>query len=178
MKCFVVTYAGPFGFIKPWTAVRDIRTYSQTFLTPSIVEGLRQKLEVSAILRHRLRHNGISLQLEKTQASGWSMERKKMSRKVAIIERGVLIQPSLSLVFPSIEDAERAAAQHICLCRNEDVLLPTSSVATMTIEEFDTIPGIELVFGEGLDSFLVGFNRFADAEPMYGSLHIVEEEEQ
>ena len=29
---YVVTYAGPFGFIKPWTAVRDELTYSQQFL--------------------------------------------------------------------------------------------------------------------------------------------------
>ena len=47
---FVVRFSGPFGYIKPWTAVRDLTTYSQTFLTPSIIEGMRQKLEVSAIL--------------------------------------------------------------------------------------------------------------------------------
>ena len=50
-------YAGPFGFIKPWTAVRDAsggETYSQQFLTPSIIEGIRQKLEVTAIMRHKL----------------------------------------------------------------------------------------------------------------------------
>lgn len=43
-KLFVVKYAGPFGFIKPWTAVRDGETYSQQFLTPSIVEGMEKKL--------------------------------------------------------------------------------------------------------------------------------------
>ena len=28
---FVVTYKGQFGFIKPWTAVRDGETFSQQF---------------------------------------------------------------------------------------------------------------------------------------------------
>lgn len=53
MKYYVVKFTGPFGFIKPWTAVRDAsggETYSQQFLTPSIVEGIRQKLEVKSIL--------------------------------------------------------------------------------------------------------------------------------
>lgn len=40
----VVKYTGPFGFIKPWTAVRDSETYSQQFLTPSIIEGMEKKL--------------------------------------------------------------------------------------------------------------------------------------
>ena len=42
MKYYVVKFTGPFGFIKPWTAVRDAsggETYSQQFLTPSIVEA-------------------------------------------------------------------------------------------------------------------------------------------
>jgi hypothetical protein len=29
---YVVKYSGPFGFIKPWTAVRDNETFSQQFL--------------------------------------------------------------------------------------------------------------------------------------------------
>ena len=41
---FVVKYSGQFGFIKPWTAVRDSETFSQQFLTPSIVEGIEKKL--------------------------------------------------------------------------------------------------------------------------------------
>lgn len=41
---YTVKYSGTFGFIKPWTAVRDAETYSQQFLTPSIMEGMRQKL--------------------------------------------------------------------------------------------------------------------------------------
>lgn len=37
---YIVTYKGQFGFIKPWTAVRDGETFSQQFLTPSIINTL------------------------------------------------------------------------------------------------------------------------------------------
>lgn len=174
---YTVRFTGPFGYIKPWTAVRDALTYSQTFLTPSIVEGMRQKLEVSEILRHRLQHRGLSIQQERTQSAGWKVGTKHMSRSLSIIERGVMIQPELSLAFPTLEDAEKAAAQHLCLCRNEDILLPLAGSEPMTEEAFDKLPGIELRFESSADSFLVGFNRFADAEPMYGRLIIAEETE-
>ena len=75
---YVVKYAGPFGFIKPWTAVRDSKTFSQQFLTPSIIEGMRQKLEVSEIVRHRLTYGGISVQQEQTQTRGIEIKKKEM----------------------------------------------------------------------------------------------------
>jgi hypothetical protein len=171
---YVVCYTGPFGFIKPWTAVRDELTYSQTFLTPSIVEGMRQKLEVSAILRHRLRHHGLSIQQERTQSAGWKQERTRQTRSLSILKRGVMLQPVLTLAFATQEEAEYAATQHLCLCRNEDVVLPFA-VQQMTLEEFEALPGIELQFDTAPDAFLVGFNRFADATPMYGHLTIVPE---
>lgn len=37
---YVVKYFGKFGFIKPWTAVCDGKTFSQQFLPPSIIEGI------------------------------------------------------------------------------------------------------------------------------------------
>lgn len=39
---YIVTYKGRFAFIKPWTAVRDGETFSQQFLTPSIIEGIEK----------------------------------------------------------------------------------------------------------------------------------------
>lgn len=80
MKIFVVKYAGPFGFIKPWTAVRDGETFSQQFLTPSIQEGIEKKLfpETLAqkglqkvIVGHRLNYTGISRQQEQTWSKAW-----------------------------------------------------------------------------------------------------------
>lgn len=172
---YVVTYTGPFGFIKPWTAVRDGETYSQQFLTPSIIEGMRQKLEVSAVLRHRLSHQGFDRQLESIQAGGWknNSRTKMMSREMSILQRGVLLQPVLHLAFAAKEEAQRAAEQHLCLCRNEDVVFPQEPIC-LTLAAFDEIPGFELRFGkEHPGAFLVGYNRFDEGRPMYGALTIM-----
>lgn len=169
----VVTYTGPFGYLKPWTAVRDGETYSQQFLTPSVIEGMRQKLGVTAILRHKLRYKGLSMQQEQTQPRGWRYEAQKklMSRPRAIILRGVLLEPELWLAFATSEDADLAASQHLCLCRNEDIVLPVAQL-TLSEAEFDALPGFELHFREtaDADAFLVGYNRFAHGAPMYGKL--------
>ena len=45
MKYYVVKFTGPFGFIKPWTAVRDAsggETYSQQFLKKVVDLGCLQ----------------------------------------------------------------------------------------------------------------------------------------
>ena len=192
MEYFVVRYSGTFGYIKPWSAVRDGETYSQQFLTPSIVEGMEKKLfpelleskGIRKILRHKLSCKGISVQQEKTQAQAWDKKKKGKSititRPQSIIKRGVMIYPELYLAFASIGDAQRAAAQHLCLCRNEDIVLPDEEILTMSEDEFVALPGFELRFEVGSDSsaleypdsFMVGFNRFDDAAPMYGRLEI------
>ena len=79
-----------------------------------------------------------------------------------------MIDPVLYLAFQEQADAEIASRQHICLCRNEDLMLPDAEIYQMTEEEFDNIEGFELRFGESPQSFLVGYNRFDDGKPMYG----------
>lgn len=174
MMLYVVKYSGPFGFIKPWTAVRDSKTFSQQFLTPSIIEGIRQKLEVSAIVRHKLSYSSISVQQEQTQTRGWEKKSqlKMMVRNQSILERGIMINPVLYLAFEKMADAEKSIRQHICLCRNEDVLFPDVEITEMSEPEFKILTGFELRFGENENSFLVGFNRFDNASSMYGSLEI------
>lgn len=169
---FVIKYEGHFGFIKPWTAVRDSETFSQQFLTPSIIEGLRQKLEVNSILRHRLTYAGISIQQEVTQTRGWEYKRhlKTYQRHRSILHRGVMLYPTLYLAFETEADAVQASVQHICLCRNEDVMLPQKEIRVLSESEFDQIDGFELKFGESENSFLVGYNRFKSGEPMFGWL--------
>ena len=91
---YIVKYVGPFGYIKPWTAVRDSETFSQQFLTPSIVEGLEKKLfpelldkpggQTQKVLRHRLSYAGLSLQQERTWSKGWvtkTVDKKKISHE-------------------------------------------------------------------------------------------------
>jgi hypothetical protein len=174
----VITYTGPFGFIKPWTAVRDDLTYSQQFLTPSTVEGMRQKLGVSEICRHRLAHDGFSVQGETTQSAGIDRKTVKKYQEVtykratAVLDRGVMLNPRLHLAFPTRHDAETAHRQHLCLSRNEDVVMPEGPIREMNASEFDELTGFELVFGEGENAFIVGYNRYENGETMYGTLTI------
>jgi hypothetical protein len=119
---YVVKYTGPFGFIKPWTAVRDSETYSQQFLTPSIIEGIEKKLFpemlpkpgiIEKIARHKLSYASMSVQQEVTQAKGWKVSKKSAMRERSVLNRGVMINPVLHLAFWNEEDAAVAAKQHI-----------------------------------------------------------------
>ena len=171
---YVVKYAGPFGFIKPWTAVRDGETFSQQFLTPSIVEGIRQKLEVNRILRYKLTYAAIDVQQEVVQAKAldYKRQRKVYEREKSILKRGIMLNPSLIIAFQTLEEAQKASRQHICLCRNEDVLLPEGMAEQMEDADFDNLPGFELRFEKNEKAFMTGYNRFDNNSPMYGWLDI------
>jgi hypothetical protein len=183
-ELYIVKYTGPLGFIKPWTAVRDAETYSQQFLTPSILAGIERKLfpeflgvpfGIFKIKGYRLSYSGLSMQQEQTQPRGWNKNKNDLTRSYSILTRGVMLDPILYLAFSSPEDAQVAAEQHICLCRNEDLLLPDEQIQIISKEEFDEPPyeGFELIFEENEHSFLVGYNRLDNAKPMYGWLKIV-----
>ena len=184
-KIYIVKYSGSFGFIKPWTAVRDEEVYSQQFLTPSIVGGIERKLFPKLLKKewglykikgHRLSYSQISQQQEQTQPRGWNEKgrgaNKEYSRSYAILKRGILVNPILLFAFETQEDAKVASKQHICLARNEDILYPTPEIIATSYQEFneneELFSGFELVFEESDKSFLVGYNRMNDDEPMYG----------
>jgi len=93
-------------------------------------------------------------------------------RNQSILNRGVMLNPVLHLAFADRASAKAAAKQHLCLCRNEDLMLPNAEITEMTEEEFTTIKGFELRFEQSEESFLVGYNRFDDNRPMYGRLEI------
>lgn len=182
MEYYVVKYSGPFGFIKPWTAVRDGKTYSQQFITPSILEGIEKKLfpellensgVITKVLRHKLTYSAMDMQQEQTQPRGWEEKKKEKCfvRDRSVIERGILLNPVLYLAFENRTDAERASVQHICLCRNEDVLMPDAEILVYTEEAFHKLDGFELHFEKTEASFMVGFNRY-DSSPMYGWLEV------
>lgn len=189
MKYYVVKYTGPFGFIKPWTAVRDSETFSQQFLTPSIVAGIERKLfpelltkefGIYKIRRHRLSYDQMSAQQEQIQPRGWNTKRinrkNTFVRDYAVLTRSILLNPVLHLVFDNLKDAEIAAGQHICLCRNEDILYPVAFKES-NAQEFDNdeeqFAGFELIFEKNESAFLVGYNRFEYGEPMYGWLKTI-----
>ena len=187
MTYYIVKYSGPFGFIKPWTAVRDSETFSQQFLTPSIIEGIEKKLfpellgkqGIQKIVGHRLSYDQVSGQQEVIQTRGWNSTRKGrevlFDRPKAILIRGVLQNPILHLAFTSEEDASIAGCQHVCLCRNEDMLYPDDVISTNQEsfeEDEERFPGFELVFEKSEKSFLVGYHRVSN-EPMYGWIKVV-----
>ena len=180
---YVVKYSGPFGFIKPWTAVRDSETFSQQFLTPSIVEGIEKKLfpellaesgQIRKIKRHRLNYQGIDVQQERTWSKGGffaTKEKGVYKTNLGILSRGVMLNPNLYLAFESEEDADAALRQTVCLCRNEDLLFPESA-AKFPLEQFEALPGFELLFTHGEQGFKVGHNRFAEGAEMFGELTV------
>lgn len=181
-KYYVVKYSGPFGFIKPWTAVRDSETFSQQFLTPSIVEGIEKKLfpellnatGIKKIKRHRLNYCSISVQQERTWAKGGFKANKEKGiykTNLGIINRGIMIEPNLYLAFENEDDAIIASKQTICLCRNEDILFPESP-ENFTEEIFNEINGFELLFTDNEKGFKVGYNRFDNASEMFGELKV------
>lgn len=173
---YVVTYNGQFGYIKPWTAVRDGETFSQQFLTPSIVEGMRQKLGVSAISRHKITFLALSKQQEVTQSKAWKYKsrEKEMVRPTSILDRHVMVEPTLYLAFENENDAEIASKQHLCLCRNEDIVLPEPTIRILSEEAFTKLDGYELRFEENDAAFLVGYNRFEENAPMYGWIQVTD----
>ena len=187
----VITYTGPFGYLKPWTAVRDGETFSQPFLPPSTVEGMRIKLGVSAILRHRLSHRGLSLQQEQVQAAGWAKEGRggtALVRPTGVLKRWVMLRPRLHLAFATPEDAQIAAADHLCLCRNEDLIFPTpveisidgrvsesganrALIHVVSPDVFDLLAGFEVLPDDGPESIPLGMNRYMpDGCPMRGRI--------
>ena len=184
---FIVKYKGKFGYIKPWTAVRDSETFSQQFLTPSIIEGMEKKIFpelleqtgiIQKILRHKLQYDAIDMQSEMTHVRGLTKlpgknlythgSYKNGAINFAPLTRGVMLNPVLYLGFGTLEDAQRASTQHLCLCRNEDIVLPKEEILEMTEEEFSALKGYELRFGYNEQAFLVGYNRFDSNRPMYG----------
>ncbi len=177
---YIVKYSSQFGFIKPWTAVRDGLTYSQQFLSPSTIEGIEKKLfpellnskGIHKIKAYKLNYDGIDTQQEATQVRGIKQDKKTKtySRETSIIKRGILLNPVLKLAFENIDNARIAAKQHICMCRNEDILLPEPEIIEMSEEDFDKLNGFELKFSQTEEAFMVGFNRYDDGKPMYGEI--------
>jgi hypothetical protein len=74
-----------------------------------------------------------------------------------------------------MEDAQVAYKQHICLCRNEDILLP-NNILESDKDSFNSneelFSGFELIFEKTDKSFLVGYDRLT-SQQMYGWIKIV-----
>lgn len=160
---FVVKYTGPFGYIKPWAAVRDELTFSQLYLTGSILKGMSQKLfgllEMNKILRHRLSYSQLIETQERTLP-----KLVKTTTAGGILKRQIMLNPELYLAFGTMEDATIAGSQHLCLCRNEDIVWPSLPMV-MSKERFDILPGFEYFpKGESEEGIFHGWDRTTEED--------------
>ncbi len=150
----IVKFGGDFGFIKPWSAVRDSKTKSNFYLTPSILMGIERKLfpelllvengELNFISRYRLSFQDVVFQQESTSSILPSSKVSKLdgtkynSKNLFITERGILIKPILYLMFNPNTNIDDVLGQHICLCRNEDLMFPLELIENIEEDIFDT----------------------------------------
>lgn len=188
-KMYVVAYTGNFGFIKPHDSMRDGYVKSQNFLAPSMVEGIRQKLNVSEISRYRLQCFDFQTIQMVIQAPFYEKRNVGRDQGRNIVNHGVMVHPKIFLAFKSEDDAIKASENHIFLARQEFILYPckvnNQFVTEMTVSDFDEIEGWELIPSDEKSGMLVGFNRYKESKPMYGILkafgnplgHIPEPEE-
>ncbi|ANQ52930.1 hypothetical protein MY04_05985 (plasmid) [Flammeovirga sp. MY04] len=170
---FAVKYKGDFGFIKPWDAVRNDKIASQQFLTPSMVTGMEIMLfgeANGAIKRHRIKFDILTPQQETVQGRGFFVKNKMNQKETGIATRYTMLNPELSLLFETKEEAEVAFNSHLFLARNEDIIFPIH-IEEITEEEFDLqYEGFELVKG---DTIVVGYNRYT-GDKMTGNLEYFE----
>ena len=107
----------------------------------------------------------------------WPKWRKKPDAR-SILNRGVMLHPHLYLAFGTEADAQTAFVQHLCLCRNEDIVLPEPQYGIKALDEtaFDALPGFELRFDtpQHLEAgFPVGYDRYSpEKRLMRGLLEI------
>jgi hypothetical protein len=110
-------------------------------LFPELI--LNENGKLNKILRYRLSFQDISFQQESTRSINYERKVSKLNKKkyfsanTSTIKRGLLVNPILYLMFNSKEDSENVMIQHICLCRNEDIMLPTELIELNDESEFD-----------------------------------------
>lgn len=173
MKYYVVKYEGWRAFIKPFSAVKDGRIYSQRALTPSIITGIERNLlgttnsEPAFVERHKLSHLGFSLSQEET--------RNPMNpNKKGVVERGYLVYPKLYLAFNHEKASDIASRKGLRLTGKVSCLMLPNSMGVFECEadEFDELDGYEFIPDDGSgdpeDLHFMGGNTFKDNEGMWG----------
>ena len=160
---YVVKYVGRFGFIKPVTSTKDGKSVTNTFLYPSSIIGIERHLfpklsennskKITKIIGHRIDYTTISVQQERVHAisnieSTQHQKNEYYGFNVGIVNRGVMVNPILYFAFNNEIDAEIARNSHVCLSRNEDLMLSDGHIYKLNdINDFNDpneYPGFEL----------------------------------
>lgn len=168
-----------YGFIKPYNAVRDSKTYSLTYIIPSMIDGIIHEHGLKGkILRHKLTFEGMTTNdfkkchvfndLDKNAENGVFTEVIKSDMSMNTHERHSLINPTLTLAFESKEDAEQMYTETIYIGQSEYFIYPVEFFEA-TDEEFNQIEGVESFATDEDDEcgFYCGNNRLKDNQPMY-----------
>lgn len=178
------------GYLRPWNSVRDGETYSLTYLTPSIIDGIADELGVTGkILRHKFRFSGMTDEFFKSPEIpryGVSKIRcdKDRLRGVGISQIHQVCSPEIILGFENKEDAENAIRQTLYVGQTQYIIFPSTFVddneeseeyifnesnyiEEMTEEEFSALIGTETFPTTKEDGVFCGFNRYRDNEKMY-----------
>lgn len=188
---YCVTFGGIikpyFGFIAPYTSVRDSETFSLTFCPPSVIDGIEKNLGCSGkIVRHKLTYFMGAMDKEFVKAIVYT---KTNDLKQTIHLKHVLINPVLTLAFDNYSDANNAVLTSISFGQKEYLLcaLPNSDDNTTKMktnqddyiqiindDDFDLIPGVETFLTTEDDGIYVGNNRQRGNERMFIKIKRIE----
>ena len=177
MELYCVKYGEDsmrFGFIKPYNAVRDGETYSLTYLTPSMLDGIKHEHFLKGnIVRHKLTFDGMTENdFKKSRVfDDFDCENpfvKKEKWKTNTHKRRSLKNPTIILAFDNKEDAEQMFTETIYVGQSEYIIYQ-KDMFILSDDEFDSIPGVETFQTDenDLDGFYCGNNRLKNNERMY-----------
>ena len=171
---YCIKYGNPIkpycGYIKPWNGVRDEETWSLTYCTPSMIDGIAKRLVLNNnICRHKLTFDLNGMHLEQNRRMVYDKDKDART----IHKRHCLVHPELTLAFETREDAELALTQTILFGQNVYILYPVSKIIECTESEFDLFYGVETFLCEETEpnSIYCGNNRLRNNERMYIKIH-------
>ena len=146
-KIYCVTYRNIikpyYGYIRPWNAVRDDETWSLTYLTPSMIDGIGIELGIeNKIVRHKLVFDKTHMETDFTKCVVYCKNNK---RNQTVHKRHTLVNPIITLGFETYEDAMLAMGLPIYCGQNIYPIYPfvNDGIKEMTDAEFDELYGVE-----------------------------------
>lgn len=169
-----------FAFLKPYNAVRDIETYSLTYLPTSVINGIEERIGIpmGSIVRNKLTFDksGMAEELVKTSygtiwKDGEIVEREINGKKGEVTKNGFhikhcLVNPEIVFGFDTKEHAEEAFHCTIYLGQMEYMLYPYE-IFEISEEEFTDMKGVETYNTDDENEIFCGFNRFKNNEKQY-----------
>ena len=173
-----------FGFIKPYTGVRDIETYSTTYLPTSLINGIENYMEIpfNSIVRHKLIFSKYGQSKEMVKTSNGTIWYKNNIYERDVDNKGFnfihykhcLINPEIIFAFTDKSLAEIAHSTTIYLGQTEYIIYPEGEIFEITEEEFNKLEGVETFPSDKENGIFCGFNRFNNNQKQYITINRIE----